>query len=56
MKAQDIRTVSGASAITKVINGQQQLSQRQVELLTQQRELTRRLVTVTEKGLVAYGV
>jgi tape measure domain-containing protein len=56
MKAQDIRTVSGASAITKIINGQQQLSQRQVELLTQQRELTRRLVTVTEKGLVAYGV
>jgi len=56
MKAQDIRTVSGASAITKVINGQQQLSQRQVELLTQQRELTRRLVTVTEQGLKAYGV
>jgi len=56
MKAQDIRTVSGASAITKVISGQQQLNQRQVELLTQQRELTRRLVTVTEKGLVAYGV
>lgn len=56
MKAQDIRTVSGASAITKVISGQQQLNQRQVELLTQQRELTRRLVTATEKGLVAYGV
>jgi hypothetical protein len=38
------------------MNNQQQLDQRQVQLLQQQRELTRRLVTVTEKGLVAWEV
>ncbi len=55
-KAQDLRTVSGASVLTRLMNNQQQLDQRQVQLLQQQRELTRRLVTVTEKGLVAWEV
>ena len=55
-KAQDLRTVSGASVLTRLMNSQQQLDQRQVQLLQQQRELTRRLVTVTEKGLVAWEV
>ena len=54
--SQDLRTVSGASVLTRLMNNQQQLDQRQVQLLQQQRELTRRLVTVTEKGLVAWEV
>ena len=54
--SQDLRTVSGASVLTRLMNSQQQLDQRQVQLLQQQRELTRRLVTVTEKGLVAWEV
>jgi hypothetical protein len=54
--SQDLRTVSGASVLTRLMNAQQQLDQRQVQLLQQQRELTRRLVTVTERGLVAWEV
>ena len=54
--SQDLRTVSGASVLTRLMNNQQQLDQRQVQLLQQQRELTRRLVTVTERGLVAWEV
>jgi hypothetical protein len=54
--SQNLRTVSGASVLTRLMNSQQQLDQRQVQLLQQQRELTRRLVTITEKGLVAWEV
>jgi ATP-dependent Lon protease len=54
--SQNLRTVSGASVLTRLMNNQQQLDQRQVQLLQQLRDVQRRLVTVTEKGLVAWEV
>ena len=54
--SQNLRTVQGASTLTRLINNQGALGQQQVALLRSQRDIQRRLVTVTEKGFVAWEV
>jgi len=55
-QAQDLRTVSGAAQLTNIINRQGEVEERQLTVLQQVREVQKRLVTVTEKGLVAWEV
>ena len=55
-QAQDLRTVSGAAQLTSIINRQGEVEERQLTVLQQVREVQKRLVTVTEKGLVAWEV
>jgi len=54
--SQNLKTVQGASVLTRLINGQGELGRQQVQLLKQLRDVQKRLVTVTEKGLVAWEV
>jgi len=54
--SQNLKTVQGASVLTRLINGQGELGRQQVQLLKQLRDVQKRMVTVTEKGLVAWEV
>jgi hypothetical protein len=54
--AQDIRTTGGAQALTRILNQGGQLSQQQQRILLEQRDVQRRLLTVTERGYIGWQV
>lgn len=54
--AQDIRTSAGAGVLTSIINQQGTLSQQQLSVLKETRDLQRRLVKVTADGMIGWAV
>ena len=54
--AQDIRTSAGAGVLTSIINQQGTLSQQQLSVLKETRDLQRRLVKVTSDGMIGWAV
>ena len=54
--AQDIRTSAGAGVLTSIINQQGTLSQQQLSVLKENRDLQRRLVKLTADGMIGWVV
>ena len=54
--AQDIRTSAGAGVLASIINQQGTLSQQQLSVLKENRDLQRRLVKVTSDGMIGWAV
>ena len=54
--SQDIRTSAGAGVLTSIINQQGTLSQQQLSVLKETRDLQRRLVKVTSDGMIGWAV
>ena len=54
--SQDIRTSAGAGVLTSIINQQGTLSQQQLSVLKENRDLQRRLVKLTADGMIGWVV